>query len=100
MIQNMKPVAVELPTKSRNDYGEEIITYSPLGTIEMFITFASINLVINNQVAIDKYTHIGLTRADLSKGYRIDNKYIVKYVLHSKPFNRVYLEEIQDGSQN
>lgn len=101
MIQNMKNHSWEKTTIVRNDYGENIEIYVPNGEVKIFISFVDINQGVQNQVLFDDYTHIGLTRENgIEKTDKIGGRYIVKYILESKPFNRVFLEEVQDGTKS
>lgn len=97
MFQLMKKVAVEAPTTTRNEYGEKIPAYTDLGTTEMFISFVTVTQKLQENVQFDDYTHIGLTTDNkLEKKMLIDSRYEVMYVLPSKPFNRIFLKEVEN----
>lgn len=95
MLQRMKRYTLAEPTITRDEYNEEIISYDSVGFVDMFISFLAINQQGANDVRFNDCTHIGLTKALLTKGMLIDGKYEVMYTLESSPWNRAYLKEIE-----
>lgn len=95
MKQYMRLATLERTTQNRNEYGENIIAYLPIGSIKIFISFLNQSEQNTNQVLLDEWEYIGLTQSnDIRKGDRIDGKYEVKYILPSKPYNRIFMKEI------
>lgn len=99
MLQKMKMAIVESVSKTRNEYGEIVNEYDVVGRVPMFIDYTALNQLDQNDVPVDKYTHTGITPVScvgiLKKGYRINDKYIVKQVIERRPFSIVYLSMVE-----
>lgn len=103
MFENMiKEYTVYGEVTETDEYNQEIISYEPIGTIEMILGLSARTALSDEDIAITQCDIIGVTKdSGVAKGMLID-KYEVVYVI---PFKRgkfyVYMKEREsDGSFN
>lgn len=95
MFENMiKEYVVYGETTEQDEYNQEIISYEPIGTINMVMSLNTRTITGDENIVVTQCDVVGITKdSGVTKGMLID-KYEVVYVI---PFKRdryyVYLKE-------
>lgn len=86
-----RSIDVQKPTWSQSDYGEPTATYGEPEKVPMFIGWIN---AMKNEVEgsiYQQYDFVGLTKADIEVGAKVDNRFIVGYKDNTGRLNRVFM---------
>lgn len=88
-------------TITTDDYGDNVLTYSPSTTVKMFISLITNANYTNNSTILTNCTYVGLAdKGIFKKGDVIDNKLEVVFVNDDVKPLIVYLKEINNNGTN
>jgi hypothetical protein len=97
MKQKMKPVTLQGKVTTLDEYGEQVISYSEKGTINMFIGFQTGTSSSNNNILTASSTHIGITPCrDIDAGDTVidgADTYTVDYPVHDGRYTMLFLKK-------
>lgn len=97
MFNKKQKYTREVMVETKNDYGEEVVSYVPASNIEMFISLQSHNEVITNDVGVTQCTHVGITSDTVTIGDRINGKWEVIFINKAGREDIVYMKEINSN---
>ena len=91
----------KIKSVNTDEYGEPIVTYTAASPthIKMFISLSNEITTSSQDMRIQQCSHIGLTKATVTVGDLIDDKYEVQFINNAGREKIVYMKEIEsDGS--
>ena len=86
-----RPIDVQTPTWSQDDYGDPTPTYSDPVKVPMFLGWIN---AMKNEVEgsiYEQYDFVGITKSDVEVGSLVDGRMIVGHVDKSGRFNRLFM---------
>lgn len=95
MEQRMKIYSFRQPSYTRDDYEQEIKSYTNLGTIKAFITPSNESEYTTNSFIAEQFDYIGITSDKRVKRDDLIGNYEVIHVINHRSRNYLYLKEIK-----
>lgn len=92
MLQSMKSYQLERRTVTRNAWNEDVVSYTPVGDVEVAVSVATGATVTSNEVLKVKSSHRGLTLCDVRVGDRFGG-FTVDYVTDARQYRLLYLSK-------
>lgn len=95
----LTPHEVKAPTETEDELGFKTDSFTAIGALPIYITFADHSDYRNNDLKLQEVSHVGYTTSDkIRKGMMIDDRYQVLYVVAMPPLTyTLYLKEIING---
>lgn len=86
------------PQYSKDEYKKTITTYRDEGLAKIHIVVQDRSMINNNELMIYGTTLVGYTRdMRIDKGWKIDDRYIVKSTVPHRMYSILYLQENENG---
>lgn len=86
-----RSIDVQKPTWSQSEYGEPVAVFGQAEKVPMFIGWIN---AMKNEVEgsiYQQYDFVGLTKADIEVGSKVDGRFIVGYKDNTGRLNRVFM---------
>lgn len=97
----MKWYSRKQKTVEKDDFNQQVVTYTPEEDTQMFISLLNQNDYLQNNVRIKQASHTGITwDNDIQVGDIIGDRYTVTYINNEAFPNLVYLKEMESNGSH